>query len=187
MPPVPESKFRAKLFGLVKEKAKVEENKDEKDQGKIDDMILKQNLAEADIKEMIPKVLEIEARNAKFDDEDFKKIFDKMKKAVASTAEAKLVQADEFMKSITEEARAVKFNGKKASLIFDKVPKIKAPCSDDEEEDLPNQIFDFFDGISQGKKDALSDVQLCVAHSHATYNVHRVMLASASKYMLKVF
>ena len=130
----------------------MEENKDEKDQAKINDMIMKQNIAEADIKEMVPKVLEIEARNTKFDDEDFKKIFDKMKKAAASTAEAKLVQVDEFMKSITEEARDVKLNGKKASLIFDKVPKIKAPETDSEDEHLPNEMFDFFDGISQGKK-----------------------------------
>ena len=168
IPPVPEHAFREKVMVLVREKVKMEENKDETDQKKIDDMIMKQNIAEADIKDIVPKALEIEARKAKLEDDDFKVIFGKMKKAAASTAEAALVQVEEFMKAITKEARGIKFEGKKASLLFDKIPKIKAPDSSDSE-DLENDMFDFFDSISQGKKDPLSDVQLCVAGSHATY------------------
>ena len=145
--PVPEHVFVEKVMALVKEKVKMEENKDETDVKKIEAMIMKSNMAEADIKDIVPKALEIEARKAKLEDDDFKVMFGKMKKAAGSTAEAQLVQVDDFMKAINKEARGVMFDGKKASLLFDKIPKVKAPESSDSEE-VENEMFDFFDNIA---------------------------------------
>lgn len=112
----------------------------------------------------MPKALEVEARQAKLEDEEFKAMFKKMKKAPTSTAENTLVTVEDFMKAICKEARALE-------LLFETVPKIKAPDSSDDEADdgLETDMFDFFNNIAQGKKDPLSDVQLTCAGNNATY------------------
>ena len=166
--------FRTKILDLIKEKVKPEEGKDAKE-GEAPVDILDQPVPEEVVREVAAKGLEWEARGVKVEEGADKEggfwgMFEYLKKP----EEGKQLSVKQLVDAILKEARACR-------LAMEPAPKIQCPDSDDEYEP---EMLDFYKDIMEGKG-ALGDLELVSANS-ATYHVHKMVLGSASKYMLRL-
>jgi len=73
---------------------------------------------------------------------------------------------------------------KKYKRIFKKMKEIKKEDSEDEHVIVEREMFDFFKNDLDG---TLSDVTLTAPKTNAAHKCHRIIIASASKYMLDIF
>lgn len=170
-----EFKFRQDIMVIVNEKVKPEENKEGVPEDVQLENVMKANIPEADARDFFTRGLELE----KLEDADWIKEFEKFKKAPESTKEAQLVIVSEFLDTLIDIGRTKTYNR-----IFKKMKSIKKKNSKEEEKEFPKEMFDFFKMDLDG---TLSDVTLLAPKNKASHKCHRIIIASASKYMLDIF